>query len=85
VLDLVALPGARPGARALNLMNTVYAGGEYRSTELNDARLTLNPAPTNAPNDPVDGSVVVAAPTIPTKAARTRSSAAPAAGTGPLP
>jgi hypothetical protein len=65
VLDLVALPGARPGAQPLNLLAGTYGGGEPRVTELNDSGLTLNPAPTNGANDPVDGSVIVLGPKAP--------------------
>jgi hypothetical protein len=62
VLDLVALPGAKAGARSLNLLNSVYADGESRASRLEDGHLVLSPAPTNGADDPVDGSVVVAGP-----------------------
>jgi hypothetical protein len=82
VLDLVALPQARPGVRPLNLLGAVYGGGEGRATELNDRGLTLSPAPTNSADDPVDGSVVILGPktTSPTTAAAVAAAApAPAA------
>jgi hypothetical protein len=66
VLDLVALPGATPGARSLNLLDSVYAGGEGRASRLEDGHLVLGPAPTNGANDPVDGSVVVVGRKTPT-------------------
>jgi hypothetical protein len=67
VLDLVARSGARPGSQPLNLLSGVYAGGEPRATELNDRGLTLAPAPTNAADDPIDGSVVITAVPTPSR------------------
>jgi hypothetical protein len=62
VITLVARPDATPGARAINLLNSVYDAGGNRATRLEDGHLTLSPAPTNGANDPVDGLVVVAGP-----------------------
>jgi subtilisin family serine protease len=59
LLDLKALPGARPGSRPVNLLGSVYANGEDRATRLNDGHLVLSPAPTNGAGDPVDGLITV--------------------------
>src|SRR5262249_46783993 len=87
VLDLVALPGAKPGARSLNLLDSVYAGGENRASRLEDGRLVPGPAPTHRAADPaggaagpVDGSVVVTGRTPPGVAV-----ASPSAGLAPVP
>ncbi|MGE3818021.1 MAG: hypothetical protein AB7I30_01165, partial [Isosphaeraceae bacterium] len=56
-IELVALPDARPGSHSLNLLESVYANGADRRTSLNEGRLVLIPAPTNAADDPNDGQV----------------------------
>ena len=80
ILDLVARPGATSGSRSLNLLDSAYAAGGSRSTRLNDGGLVLSPAPTNSPNDPVDGQVFITVPARRTdSAAAAPVAAAPAA------
>lgn len=63
LMDFTPRPGTR-GSLALNLQasQSMQAGNSY--TSLNEGGLLLLPAPTNAANDPVDGSILVTGPRV---------------------
>src|SRR5262249_18525536 len=59
LLDFTVLAGVPAGTTSpLNLAQNVST----TNTDVNGGAATLNPAPTNAPNDPVDGTFSIVAP-----------------------